>query len=380
MIKREYYLQAVYTALKNFPACALLGPRQCGKTTLAIDLKNYFDEVHHFDLEDHVDFAQFESPKVLLGALKGLIIIDEIQRKPAIFPYLRVLLDRKPDIKLLLLGSASRELLWQSSETLAGRIQYISLNPFRLGEVDNTMRLWERGGFPRSYLAISDSVSEAWRKSYITTFLEKDLSLLGTNTSSQAMRKLWMMLAHYHANILNYAELGRSLSMTDKKIRLQVEILESSFMIRLLKPWYENIKKRQIKSPKVYIRDSGILHSLLTIDGKSIHRHPKVGASWEGFVLEQVLFCEEIDDLDCYYWRTHDGAELDLLVVKGEKRIGYEFKYTDVPKLSRSMHIALHDLSLSKLKVIVPGEVNFLLDEKVEVIGLNRLKSIQNSG
>lgn len=205
MIERTYYSQLAYTALQNFPACALLGPRQCGKTTLALALKRHFEEVHYFDLEDHVDFTQFDSPKILLEALKGLIIIDEIQRKPAVFPYLRVLLDRKPDIKLLLLGSASRELLWQSSETLAGRIQYIALTPFRLGEVDNTSRLWERGGFPRSYLAASDSVSESWRKSYITTFLEKDLSVLGGNISPQAMRKLWMMLAHYHGNILNYS-------------------------------------------------------------------------------------------------------------------------------------------------------------------------------
>jgi len=373
MIERDYYTQIAYNALQNFPACALLGPRQCGKTTLALSLKKYFSKVHHFDLEDHLDFEQFDSPKILLEGLKGLIIIDEIQRKPEIFPYLRVLLDRKKHIKLLLLGSASRELLWRSSETLAGRIQYISLTPFRLGEVDDIAKLWRRGGFPRSYLAASDSVSDAWRKLYITTFLEKDLLAFESSFSPQTMRKLWMMLAHYHGNVLNYAELGRALAITDKKIRMQIDLLASAFMIRTLQPWYANIKKRQIKSPKLYIRDSGLLHTLLGLSGDAIHRHPKVGASWEGFALEQVLFAQQIDDLDCYYWRTHDGAELDLLVAKGgEYRVGYEFKYTDVPKLTASMRIAISDLSLSALKVIVPGEVNFFLHEKVEVIGLKK--------
>lgn len=373
MIARDYYTKTAYEALQHFPACALLGPRQCGKTTLALDLKKHFAQVHHFDLEDHLDFAQFDSPKILLEGLKGLIIIDEIQRKPALFPYLRVLLDRKDDIKLLLLGSASRELLWRSSETLAGRIQYISLTPFRLGEVDDTTKLWNRGGFPRSYLALSDPVSEAWRKLYITTFLEKDLLAFASNISPQTMRKLWMMLAHYHGNILNYTDLGRSLAITDKKIRTQIDVLASAFMVRILQPWHANIKKRQIKSPKLYIRDSGLLHTLLGISGEAIYRHPKVGASWEGFALEQVLFTEKIDDLDCYYWRTHDGAELDLLVISGDDRVGYEFKYTDVPKLTASMRIALNDLSLSALKVVIPGEANFLLHEKVEVIGLAKL-------
>jgi len=380
MIARSYYTEIACNALQHFPACALLGPRQCGKTTLALDLKKRFEQVHHFDLEDHLDFSQFDSPKILLEGLQGLIIIDEIQRKPEIFPYLRVLLDRKDDIKLLLLGSASRELLWRSSETLAGRIQYISLTPFRLGEVDDAAKLWNRGGFPRSYLASSDTVSEAWRQLYITTFLEKDLLAFASNTSPQTMRKLWMMLAHYHGNVLNYAELGRSLAITDKKIRTQIDLLASAFMVRILQPWYANIKKRQIKAPKLYIRDSGLLHTLLGLSGETIARHPKVGASWEGFALEQVLFSEEIDDLDCYYWRTHDGAELDLLVTRGsEYRVGYEFKYTDVPKLTASMRIALNDLSLAALKVIVPGDVNFLLHEKVEVIGLNKLLQSKRS-
>lgn len=374
MIPRDYYLKKIRSALEQFPACAILGPRQCGKTTLALELKKEFTEAHHFDLEDYTDAARFDAPKMLLEPLKGLIIIDEIQRKPEVFPYLRVLIDRKPDSKLLLLGSASRELLWRSSETLAGRIVYVALTPFRLGEVHNITTLWGRGGFPGSYLADSDDLSEAWRKAYITTFLEKDLSMFGDNISPQTMRKLWMMLAHYHANILNYAELGRSLSITDKKIRSYIDVLSSAFMVRILQPWNENIKKRQIKSPKIYIRDSGLLHSLLEISTAYMHRHPKLGASWEGFALEEVLFFEELDELDCYYWRTHDGAELDLLVVKGDKRVGYEFKYTDVPKFTASMRIALRDLSLSTLKVIVPGGNRFLLHDQVEVIGLDSLR------
>ena len=373
MIQRDYYLNLVQDSLQNFPACALLGPRQCGKTTLALELKKDFEHAHHFDLEDHTDFARFNNPKLLLEPLKGLIIIDEIQRKPEVFPFLRVLLDRKTDIKLLLLGSASRELLWQSSETLAGRIQYIALTPFRLGEVDDITRLWERGGFPKAYLASSEKVSQAWRKAYITTFLERDLAMLDASLSPQAMRKLWMMLAHYHGNILNYSEFSRSLGIKDKKIREQIDLLENAFMIRVLKPWHENMKKRQIKAPKVYMRDSGILHTLLDIPAKKIHRHPKVGASWEGFALESVLFYEGADDLDTYYWRTHDGAELDLLLVRGEKRVGYEFKYTDTPKITASMRIALQDLSLSKLTVVIPGEAKYLLHEQIEVLGLNLL-------
>lgn len=376
MIERGYYTKLAYNALQYFPACALLGPRQCGKTTLALELGRHFEQVHHFDLEDHLDLERFDSPKIVLEELQGLVIIDEIQRKPEIFPYLRVLLDRKTDLKLLLLGSASRELLWQSSETLAGRIQYISLTPFRLGEVSDVARLWERGGFPRAYLAPTEALSEQWRKAYITTFLEKDLLALEANISPQTVRKLWMMLAHYHGNILNYAELSRSLAITDKRIRRQMDLLESAFMIRILKPWHENIKKRQVKAPKLYVRDSGLLHTLLGLSGQAIYRHPKLGASWEGFALEQVLFIQEIDELDCYYWRTHDGAELDLLVVRGGERIGYEFKYADVPKVTASMRIAINDLSLDTLRVIVPGNVQFRLQEKIEVIGLEQLPKL----
>ncbi len=373
MIERAYYAKLAHNALRYFPTCALLGPRQCGKTTLALELGKQFEQVHHFDLEDHLDFIRFDSPKILFKGLRGLIIIDEIQRKPEVFPYLRVLIDRQQDIKLLLLGSASRELLWQSSETLAGRIKYISLTPFSLGEVNEVPRLWERGGFPRAYLAPDEAVSEEWRKAYITTFLEKDLLALEANSSPQTMRKLWMMLAHYHGNILNYSELSRSLGITDKRIRAQIDLLQSAFMVRVLQPWHENIKKRQIKAPKLYLRDSGLLHTLLGLSGKDIYRHPKLGASWEGFALEQVLFTQKIDELDCYYWRTHDGAELDLLVIKGGERVGYEFKYADVPKVTASMHIAINDLSLDILRVIVPGDAHFMLQEKIEVIGLQQL-------
>ncbi len=374
MLNRSHYIHLIQNALRIFPVCALVGPRQCGKTTLARSFKDRFDQVHHFDLEDPADLAKLAAPKLALERLQGLIVLDEIQRRPELFPYLRVLVDQNPDLRLLILGSASRDLIQQSSETLAGRIKYVELTPFKLEETGNLDQLWDRGGFPRSYLAALDEDSYEWRKAYISTFLERDLAALGFNASPQQMRELWMMLAHYHGNILNYTELGRSLAVTDKTIRARIDILEGAFMVRCLKAWYENIKKRQIKAPKVYIRDSGLLHALLGIQGKNVKFHPKVGASWEGFALEEVIFTLGVDQNDCYYWRTQTGAELDLLVFKDGKRIGYEFKYTDAPKLSRSMHIALQDLSLAELNIIIPGKELFSLHEQIKVIGLSSLK------
>jgi|688.fasta_scaffold182939_2 predicted AAA+ superfamily ATPase len=375
MIARKYFKDLVQEALQIFPVCALIGPRQCGKTTLANIIKDSFDPVYHFDLEDPYDLQKMDSPKLLLESLEGLVIIDEIQLRPDLFPYLRVLVDKNSNIKLLILGSASQDLIRQSSETLAGRIQYIELTPFNIREVGDIKKLWERGGFPSSYLASSDDRSHKWRKAYIATFLERDLASMGFRISPQKMRKLWIMLAHYHGNIVNYSDLGRSLGLTDKTIRAHIEVLEGTFMVRCLRSWFENIKKRQVKAPKIYIRDSGLLHSLLGIQDASVAFHPKLGASWEGFALEGLVSTLEADSDDLYYWRTQNGAELDLLVFQGGKRIGYEFKYTDSPKVTLSMHIALKDLALNTLNIVVPGKDSFPIHERINVIGLDSLEN-----
>ena len=366
-------MDRVHNALRVFPVCALLGPRQCGKTTLAISIGEQFEHSHRFDLEDLYDLSRLDNPKLALDGLKGLVIIDEIQRRPDLFSYLRVLVDNNPDIRLLILGSASHTLIQQSSETLAGRIKYIELTPFTFYEVEDLSRLWLRGGLPKSYLASSDEDSYEWRRAYIKTFLEKDIPLLGFKISPVKMQQLWIMLAHYHGNTLNYSELGRSLGMTDKTIKFYIDLLESSLMVRYLRPWFENIKKRQVKAPKLYIRDSGLLHALLSLKGEEINHHPKLGASWEGFALEEVICSLGLDTNECYYWRTQTGNELDLMVSKGAKRIGYEFKYTDRPKLTTSMQVAIDELSLSELRVVIPGSPSFSLHKQVRVIGLNKM-------
>lgn len=371
MILRKAYLEQIQNTFDVFPICALLGPRQCGKTTLALSFKENVNPSYHFDLEDPIDLARLENPKLTLENLTGLVIIDEIQRRPELFPYLRVLADKNPKIKLLILGSASRDLIHQSSETLAGRIQYIYMTPFTLDEVKDTNHLWFRGGFPRSYLAESESASYSWRKAYISTFLERDMASMGFNLSPQVMRRLWTMLAHYHGNIMNYSEFARSLGATDKTVKSYIDVLDGAFMARTLKPWHANIQKRQVKAPKVYIKDSGLLHTLLGIQGEDVVSHPKVGASWEGFALEELVHHMNADPEDCYYWRTQAGAELDLLICNGTQKHGYEFKYTDQPRLTKSMYSSIEDLELNTLSLIIPGKASFKIHEKVKVVGLD---------
>lgn len=378
MIPRVGYINIVQEALLIFPVCAMLGPRQCGKTTLARAISKQFPQSHHFDLEDPDDLEKFSTPKVLLESMQGLVIIDEIQRRPELFPYLRVLVDRNPHVRLLILGSASRDLIHQSSETLAGRIKYIEIFPFKLEEVNNIQALWNRGGLPKSCLAEKDSESYSWRKEYINTFLERDLSNMGFRASPRQMRKLWVMLAHYHGNLINYSDLGRSLGLNYKTIQAHIDILEGAFMIRCLRPWFENIKKRQVKAPKLYIRDSGILHALLDLQHTAIEFHPKAGASWEGFALEQIIFSASIYADDCYYWRTHTGAELDLLVFQQGKRIGYEFKYSEVPKITSSMRTAMKDLALNELNIVIPlGREVYSLDKNIHVRGIRTFEQEQ---
>jgi predicted AAA+ superfamily ATPase len=370
MIQRTYFLKLIEDAFQMHSVCALLGPRQCGKTTLAKQYAKNLKDVHFFDLENPQDNSILDNPSLTLPSFSGLIVIDEIQRKPDLFPYLRYLVDNS-DLKFLILGSASHELIRQSSESLAGRIAYIELPGFLLHEVSNLTDLWIRGSFPKSFLAPSHEQSEKWRINYIKTFLEQDLSLLGIQVEPNNMRRLWNMLAHYHAQIANISELSRSLDMTDKTIKRYMDILEGCFMIRQLKPWHENISKRQIKRPKLYLRDSGLLHSLLGVSGFDIYKHPKCGASWEGFALETILNTLDQDLTESYFWATERGGELDLLSIRGGSRVGYEFKYSESPKLTKSMHQALEDLKLDHLYVVTPGSKSYPLAENVSVLTLN---------
>ncbi len=382
-INRNYLINQLYRSLKVHSVIALLGPRQCGKTTLAKQYSSLKQDksistIHHFDLEDPDDLAKLDAPKLALEDLLGLIVIDEIQRKPELFPLLRVLVDQHKKRKFLILGSASRDLIKQSSETLAGRIRYIEITPFSYSEVDNLSKLWFRGGFPNSYLANNDQDSNDWRGAYITTFLERDIPNLGIQVPARTLRRFWMMLAHYHGNIFNASEIGSSLGVAHTTARHYLDILTGTFMIRELTPWIENINKRQIKSPKIYFRDSGIFHSLLGIhDLHALQNHPKLGASWEGFALEEIIRVHHAEPEECYFWGIHSQGELDLLILKNAKRLGFEFKYSDAPRLTSSMQLAQDTLRLDKLTVIYPGNSCYRLTTAIEVVGLeNYLKTI----
>lgn len=371
MILRPQYNEAVSRALLRSPVTALLGPRQCGKTTLARLIGRKHDS-HYFDLESPVDRHRLQNPELLLGSLSGLVIIDEIQLLPELFGILRVLVDR-PDsaASYLVLGSASPHIIKKVSETLAGRIEFVDLAGFNLVEIssDERDRLWLRGGFPRSFLAGSESDSLAWREGFIRTFLERDIPQLGITIPSMAMRRFWTMLAHLHAQTWNASDLGRSMGLSDKTVRGYLDILTGTYMVRQLLPWHENLKKRQVKTPKVYLRDSGLLHSLLNIPSMSdLWGHPRLGASWEGFALEQVL--SVLRTHEAYFWATQGGAELDLLFFSGGKRFGVEFKFNEAPKVTKSMHSALADLSLDHLWVIYPGTMRYPAHEKITMLPL----------
>jgi predicted AAA+ superfamily ATPase len=372
-MKRAYFTKKITSLLASHPVVALLGPRQCGKTTLATDYaKKITSKITRFDLENPRDLSKLDNPLLTLEELTGLIIIDEIQRKPELFPILRVLVDRpKNKQKYLILGSASRDLIHQSSETLAGRIAYIELTPFSLFETQEIKKLWLRGGFPKSYLAKSDAISVEWRQNYVSTFLERDIPALGINIVPALLRRFWMMLVHYHGNIFNASEIGGSLGLSHTTVRHYLDILTQVFMVRTLMPWQANIKKRQVKSPKIYLRDSGILHYLLGIEKKEeLKNDVKLGASWEGFALEQIIQQHHTESEDCYFWATHGGAELDLLICKHRKKIGFEFKYTDSPSLTSSMKIAMETLELDNLYVIFPGAGDFPLAKGIRAMSL----------
>ncbi len=365
-------------AFRAHPVAALLGPRQCGKSTMARQFASKArGPVHYFDLENPRDIAKFDHPQLLLEKLEGLVVIDEVQSIPPLFPLLRVLVDRplprrrKP--RFLILGSASRDLIRQGSETLAGRIQYVELAPFNLSEVgpEKLERLWLRGGFPRSFLARSMEESVAWRQSFVTSYLERDIPTLGLEIPAASLRRFWMMLAHYHGQVFNASEIGRSLGLADTTVRRYLDILTGTFMVRQLYPWVENIGKRQVKSAKVFFRDSGMFHALLGVDDRAaLNHHPKLGASWEGFALEEIIRLHHAPPEESYFWATHSEAELDLMILKGGERLGYEVKYTETPRFTKSMRIAMHDLRLSRLTIVVPGEDSFPLGKNVEAVGL----------
>ena len=374
-MRRLDYLERINKAFNTHKVVALLGPRQCGKTTLANDYiaycKHPFAKKNYFDLEKNTDLARLANPQLSLESLEGLIVIDEIQRIPELFPTIRVLADHAKTQRYLILGSASRDLIQQSSETLAGRIQYIETTPFSYEETHHANQLWLRGGFPLSYLAHNNEDSYIWRREYVQTFLERDIPNLGINIPPMQLRRFWMMLAHYHGNIFNASEIGKALGLTNKTIRHYADILIGTFMLRELPPWFENISKRQVKSPKIYFRDSGILHYLLNIiDEEGLYHHPKLGASWEGFALESIIRHHEATDGEYYFWATQAHAELDLLIIKNGKRLGFEFKYTDMPKLTRSMIISMKDLKLDELIVIFPGKETFPLANQISAFGL----------
>ena len=377
MIKRPVYLESLKTAVRRSPVTALLGPRQTGKTTLA---RMFAKErtATFFDLESIPDQRRLQNPELVLGNLEGFVILDEIQLMPELFGTLRVVVDRPGQkARFIILGSASPEIIRNASETLAGRIEFVDLNGFDLAEVGETNwePLWIRGGFPRSYLADNETDSLTWREGFIRTFLERDIPQLGIQIPATAMRRFWTMLAHYHAQTWNASELSRAMGVSDKTVRGYLDILTGAFMVRQLQPWYENISKRQVRAPKVYLRDSGILHSLLNIqDRHSLLGHPKVGASWEGYVIEQVL--QILRPRKHIYWAVHNSAELDLLLFHKGKRYGMEVKFSEAPEITRSMQTALHDLDLTHLWVVYPGADAYQVEKKISVLPLQKIPEL----
>lgn len=372
LIRRPDLIRRLRLSIKQNPVTALLGPRQCGKTTLAL-LLGQGKKHAYFDLENPIDMARLENPVRAMGDLKGFVVIDEIQRRPELFQYLRVLADRRPrPSRFLILGSASLELIRRSSESLAGRIGFVDMEGFSLAEVgiQKLQRLWFRGGFPKSFLAKSETQSGLWRENFIRTFLEQDLPQIGVRIPALTLRRFWSMVAHYHGQIWNGSEIGASLGVAHTTSRQYLDLLTGTFVLRQIPPWFQNAGKRVVKSPKVYIRDSGLLHSLLRISNfRSLEEHPKLGASWEGFALEQIL--SQSGDRDAYFWATHAGAELDLMLIRKGKRWGVEIKYADAPTLTKSMRIARKDLGLAHLWVVYPGKQSYPLDKGIDCVALH---------
>ena len=372
-LPRPRELEAVRAGLRRAPVTALLGPRQCGKTTLAQSLK----AEHFFDLEDPRSLARLDEPQTAMEGLTGTVVIDEVQRKPDLFPLLRVLADRRQAVRYLLLGSASPDLVKEVSESLAGRVAYHDLGPLTVDEtgVREWRKLWLRGGFPRSYLADDDTASALWREDFIRSYLERDVPALGISIPAETLRRFWVMVSHYHGQVLNLSELGRSFGVSDHTVRRYLEILSGTFMIRLLPPWHASVGKRLVKAPKLYIRDSGLFHALHTIATPlQLESHPKLGASWEGFAMEQAIRLTGV--AHPHFWRTHTGAELDLVWQAHGALWGMEFKYQDAPRMTRSIRAVMRDLALRHLWIVYPGPERYQLDKAVSVLPVAEIPDI----
>ena len=372
LIARPGVVGRIRRTLAANPVCALLGPRQSGKTTLARLVSERRKLVHLFDLETAVARRQLSEPELALGPLRGLVVIDEIQRDPRLFEVLRPLADRPgTPARFLVLGSASPQLVKGVSESLAGRVGFVDLGGFDLSEVGSSRlrRLWLRGGLPRSFLARSEPTSLSWRRDFIPTFLERDVPQLGIRIPAESLRRFWMMLAHFHGQVWNGADIARSLGVTEHTVRRYLDVVSGTYLVRQLQPWLENVSKRQYKSPKVYVRDSGLLHALLGLGSfDDVLGHPRLAASWEGFALEQVLALAS--DAEAYFWGTHAGAEIDLLLFRKGRRYGIEFRYGDAPAMTRSLRVALADLRLDRAWIVYPGRAAYRVHEKVEVVPL----------
>jgi predicted AAA+ superfamily ATPase len=377
-IERRELVTRIENLLNQYPVTLLLGPRQCGKTTIAKEIFSRLGGTY-FDLEDPETPLKPEIAKLILNDLKGLVIIDEFQRQPSLFPLLRVLVDRSPlPSRFLILGSASPDLVRGVSESLAGRVTYEEMGGFKFNEIGPSEKnlLWVRGGFPRAYLADDDRSSYDWRRNFIQTFLERDIPQLGIRIPAHALQRFWIMIAHYHGQVWNAADFARSLGTKEDTARKYLDILSGAFLVRQLPPWFENVGKRLVKAPKVFVRDSGILHTLLGLaDVTQIQSHPKLGFSWEGFALEQVIGLTGAER-EVYFYKTHGGAELDCLIIRDGKRYGFEFKYEDAPGPTKSINIVFRDLKLDRLCVIYPGDRSYPIGEKAEVVPLKSLVSV----
>ena len=378
MLLRAGYLRQLEIATARSPVTALLGPRQCGKTTLA----QHFASTRRstcFDLESEPDLRRLDNPELALADLEGLVVLDEIQRMPRLFSALRVLADRVDSgSRFLILGSASPQLVRGVSESLAGRVEFIELAGFDLAETGARAwrSLWLRGGLPRSWLAASDPDSMAWREGFIRTFLERDIPQLGITIPAAAMRRFWTMLAHWHGQTWNASELGRAMSLSDKTVRGYLDMLTGTYMVRPLQPWFENVAKRQVKAPKVYLRDPGLLHSLLDVPSDdALLSHPRVGASWEGFVIEQVL--RSLRPSSAWFWGAHGGGELDLLVFDNGRRLGFEVKFSEAPMVTKSMRSVLRLLSLDHLFVICPTRDAYPVDTRISVLPVSDVPELR---